>query len=280
MLRKKVQIFSAIVLNSSFLVEFKSLCLPVLNCHSCPLAIFACPIGIIGQFSALHLFPFLMVGILILFGALIGRLFCGWCCPFGLLQEMLYKIPSPKIHIARPLEKLKYLVLAGLVIVLPFFFGTHTPFFFCKLCPPATIQSALPWAIIRQELPDLIPGLIRMTLFLTIIILAIASLRAFCKILCPLGALMGMFNKFSLLFVTKNSTDCNHCKRCENDCPMGVTYDIASGTRSSECILCLECNKKCSAKRRLGIRTPCAGTVSIAFISRGNDQKNPFGHKI
>lgn len=256
-LRKKVQILSAIALNSSFFFEFKSLCLPVLNCHSCPLAIFACPIGIIGQFSALHLFPFLIVGILLFFGALIGRLFCGWCCPFGLLQELLYKIPSPKIPIARHFEKLKYLILGVLVIALPFFFGTNTSFFFCKLCPPATIQSALPWAIIRQELPELIPGLLRTTLLLAVIIFAIASLRAFCKILCPLGALMGMFNKFSLLFITKNNADCNRCKNCEQECTMRITYDnnnIANGRRSSECILCLECDKKCSASRRLGIQ--------------------------
>jgi polyferredoxin len=256
-LRKKVQILSAIALNSSFFFEFKSVCLPVLNCHSCPLAIFACPIGIIGQFSALHLFPFLIIGLLILFGALMGRLFCGWCCPLGLLQELLYKIPSPKIHISRHFEKLKYLILVVPVIMLPFFFGTNTPFFFCKLCPSATIQSALPWAIIRQELPELIPGLLRITFFLAIILIATASLRAFCKILCPLGALMGMFNKFSLLFVTKKDSDCNRCKSCESDCPRGLTNDhnhIAVGKRSSECILCLECNKKCSASRRLGIR--------------------------
>jgi ferredoxin-type protein NapH len=254
-LRKKVQIVSALALNSSFFFELKSLCLPVLNCHSCPLAIFACPIGMIGQFSALHLFPFLTMGLLLLLGALIGRFFCGWCCPFGLLQELLYKIPSPKITIARHVEKLKYLVLAVLVIALPFFLGTRTPLFFCKLCPPATIQSALPWAIIRREWPELIPGLLRMALFLSVILLATLSLRAFCKILCPLGALMGMFNKFSLLFVIKNDTGCNHCKYCEQECPMGITYDnhIANGKRSSECILCAECGRQCAAARRLGV---------------------------
>jgi len=253
-LRKKVQIVSALALNSSFIFELKSLCLPVLNCHSCPLAIFACPVGIIGQFSALHLFPFLTVGILFLFGAFIGRFFCGWCCPFGLLQDLLYKIPTPKVPIARQLGKLKYLVLAILVIALPFFFGTKTPLFFCKLCPPATIQSALPWAIIRRELPELIPGLLRATVLLAVMILVTVNLRAFCKMLCPLGALMGIFNKFSLLFIRNNDAGCNDCKKCEQECPMGISYDnhIAEGRRSSECILCAECGRDCSASRRLG----------------------------
>jgi len=255
-LRKKVQILSALALNSSFFFELKSLCLPVLNCHSCPLAIFACPIGVIGQFSALHLFPFLIVGILLLFGAFLGRFLCGWCCPFGLLQEVLYKIPAPKVHIAPHAEKLKYLVLAVLVIALPFFFGTNTPLFFCKLCPPATLQSALPWAIIRRELPELMPGLLlRATVLLAVVILAAVNLRAFCKMLCPLGALMGIFNKFSLLFIRENDTGCNDCRKCEQQCPMGIAHEshLANGRRSSDCILCAECGHECSASRRLGI---------------------------
>jgi len=257
MLRRKVQLISTVALNSSFFFEFKSFCLPVLNCHSCPLAIFACPIGVIGQFSALHMLPFFTLGIILLSGAAIGRLFCGWGCPLGLLQEFLYKIPSPKIRIARHCEKLKYFSLAVLVVALPFFFGTDTSFFFCKLCPSATIQSAIPWAIIRQELPELVPGLLRITFFLAVIMFAIANSRAFCKTLCPLGALMGLFNKFSLLCVTKKNADCSNCKNCEQACPMGIAYannTIVGGIKLSECIMCLECSKNCSASRKLGIR--------------------------
>jgi ferredoxin-type protein NapH len=135
--------------------------------------------------------------------------------------------------------------------------GTNTPLFFCKLCPSATIQSALPWAIIRRELPELIPGLLRMTLFLVVMILATANLRAFCKMLCPLGALIGIFNKFSFLFVIKNDTDCNNCRNCEQECPMEIAYDnhdTVNERRPSECVLCAECSRNCSASRRLGIR--------------------------
>jgi polyferredoxin len=197
----------------------------------------------------------LTLGALLLFGAFLGRFLCGWCCPFGLLQELLYKIPVPKIHIPRHVEKLKYLMLTVLVIALPFFFGTKTPLFFCKLCPPATIQSALPWAVIRRELPELIPGLLRATVLLAVLILATANLRAFCKTLCPLGALMGIFNKFSLLFIIRNDANCNDCKQCEQECPMEITWGdhIGNGRRPSDCILCAECSRKCSASRRLGI---------------------------
>jgi polyferredoxin len=256
-LRRKIQLVSAAALNSSFFLEFKSFCVPVLNCHSCPLAVFACPIGIIGQFSALHLIPFLTLGIILLFGSAIGRLFCGWGCPFGLLQELLYKIPSPKIAIAHQLEKLKYVVFALLVVALPFFFGIDASLFFCRLCPSATIQSALPWAIIRQELPELIPGLLRLIFFLAVIILAIVGLRVFCRTLCPLGAIMGVFGRFSLLCITRGEVDCSGCKNCEEACLMGITHNedtAVKDMRSSECILCLECTRNCTASRKMGIR--------------------------
>ena len=253
-LRRKIQIFSTLVLNSSFLFELKSFCVPVLNCHSCPLAILACPIGIIGQFSALHLFPFFIGGLLLLFGAAVGRMFCGWCCPFGLFQDLLYKVPFPKLSIPKHGEKLKYLILFGLVIVVPFFWGTTTPLFFCRLCPPATLQSAIPWIIINGKLPDITSTLIRFTVFLIVTLLLIANERAFCRVLCPLGALMGISNKFSLAFIRQDNKYCNNCKKCEDVCPMGVSMNsVARENRSAECILCLRCAQKCSASRRIKI---------------------------
>lgn len=253
-LRRKIQTFSTLVLNSSFLFELKSFCLPVLNCHSCPLAVLACPIGIIGQFSALHLFPFLIGGLLLFFAAVVGRLFCGWCCPFGLFQDLLYRIPFPKILIPKHFEKLKYLLLIGSVVIIPFFWGTTTPLFFCKFCPPATLQSAIPWAVINGKFSDMSSTIIRFTVFLIVTLLLIANERAFCRVLCPLGALMGIGNKFSLAFIHQNNKYCNNCKSCEDVCSMGVSMNaVSEGNRSAECILCLQCARKCSASRRIKI---------------------------
>ena len=78
--------------------ELKRVCVPGLNCYSCPGALGACPIGslqaVLGDRN--HWFSFYVVGFLLFFGAVLGRFVCGWLCPFGLAQDLLAKIPFPK----------------------------------------------------------------------------------------------------------------------------------------------------------------------------------------
>ena len=100
----------------------KYLCVPGLNCYSCPGAAGACPIGafqaVIG--SSKFRFSYYVTGILILLGVLLGRFICGFLCPFGWLQELLHKIPSPKLSTRRlkPLRYIKYAVLLIMVVLL------------------------------------------------------------------------------------------------------------------------------------------------------------------
>ena len=88
----------------------KYVCVPGLNCYSCPGAAGACPIGsfqaVVG--SSKFKFSYYITGILILIGVLLGRFICGFLCPFGWFQELLHKIPSPKIS-TRKLKPLRYL---------------------------------------------------------------------------------------------------------------------------------------------------------------------------
>ena len=78
----------------------KVACVPGLNCYSCPGAVGSCPIGslqaVIG--SKKFSISYYVFGIMILIGALLGRLVCGLLCPFGFVQDLLYKIQSFKIH--------------------------------------------------------------------------------------------------------------------------------------------------------------------------------------
>ena len=71
----------------------KSVCVPGLNCYSCPGAVGACPVGSLQTYLSGLKFkvPYYVVGILIFVGALIGRAVCGFLCPFGFLQDLLYK---------------------------------------------------------------------------------------------------------------------------------------------------------------------------------------------
>ena len=77
----------------------KTVCVPGLNCYSCPAASGACPIGafqaVVG--SSKFSFSYYVTGFLILLGVLLGRFICGFLCPFGWFQELLHKIPTKKL---------------------------------------------------------------------------------------------------------------------------------------------------------------------------------------
>jgi len=124
-------------------------CAPVFHCYACPLATFACPIGVLAQFSALHVFPFIAVGVLVLVGSAFGTLVCGWACPFGLLQDAAGKIPTPKFDLPRWTGYFRYVVLVGAVLAIPYFFGEHHPLFVCRFCPAGVLEAGVP-NIVKQ----------------------------------------------------------------------------------------------------------------------------------
>lgn len=125
-------------------LRLHNLCGPVFHCYACPLATFACPIGVLANFSALHLFPFMAVGLLVAVGAVFGSMVCGWACPFGLLQDLAAKVPTPKLDLPRWTGHLRYVVLVGTVLAVPFLFGESHPLFVCNFCPAGAIEGAVP----------------------------------------------------------------------------------------------------------------------------------------
>lgn len=243
-IRLKLQLAFAAILNIG-LFQWHFICFPVLNCHSCPISIFACPIGVMGQFAAMGVFPLAVIGIIALAGLLAGRILCGWVCPFGLVQELLYKVPYIKFSMPAWTRFIKYGVFAGLVVAVPIFFSPAFPLYFCRLCPVATVESALPWAVINGT-TDVTSLSIRLVILFAIIILAMGHKRFFCKVLCPLGACLSLFNRFAAVFPTRDS-NCVDCGACNKVCPM-ETKSARFGVyddRAEECISCLDCHKKC-----------------------------------
>ena len=151
--RRVTQFISLLVLHSSLLIgwQAKYICFPVLTCHSCPLYLFACPIGVLVHFSGYHVLPFIAIGTILLAGALLGRIFCGWLCPFGYVQDLLHKIPSRKFRMPEWTGYIKYVVLALMVFLLPFLLGELTIFSFCRICPVATLEVTTPALISRDR---------------------------------------------------------------------------------------------------------------------------------
>jgi len=228
----------------------KGVCVPGLNCYSCPGAVGACPMGALQSFLGARPFriPYYVVGLLVFFGALLGRAVCGFLCPMGWLQELLDLVPTRKrnrFRLDKPLRKLKYLVLAASVI-LPFFVA-RTPFF-CKYVCPSGTTAALFLAAADKTVRSMLGSLFswKLAVLIALILLSLFIFRPFCKYLCPLGALYGCFNRVALYRGSVTESACVHCGACAKVCRMGV--DPVKNINSAECIRCGDCVKTCPAK--------------------------------
>ena len=235
--------------------KLKNFCVPGLNCYSCPGAVGACPIGalqaVIGSWN--FKFAFYVAGFLMFTGALIGRFVCGFLCPFGLVQDLLHKIPFPKkiktFWGDKLLRKLKYVILAVFVILLPMFLvdvlGQGAPYF-CKLiCPAGTLEGGLPLVILNQSMRSAIGWLYawKNVLLAVTIFLSILIYRPFCKYICPLGAIYSVFNPISVFRYRVDKEKCIGCGVCSEVCKMQV--DPVKNANDLECIRCGACKKAC-----------------------------------
>lgn len=256
------------LLTNSYLIGFaqgkiyrgklKNLCVPGLNCYSCPGALGSCPIGamqaVIGSWN--FKFAFYVAGFLVFFGALMGRFACGWLCPFGLIQELLHKIPFPRKVRAVPgdklLRKLKYLILLVFVILLPMFLvdviGQGAPYFCKLLCPAGTLEGGIPLVLLNRSMRGAIGWLYawKNLLLAATVILSILVYRPFCKYICPLGAVYSVFNPVSVFRYRVDKEACISCGACAKACQMQV--DPVQNANHPECIRCGECKKACPVK--------------------------------
>ncbi len=256
------------VISNGFLVGFvsgriyqgnlKNICLPGMNCYSCPGALGSCPIGALqASFGGRGVnIPFYVIGFLVMVGAFSGRIICGFLCPFGLIQDLLFKIPFvKKIHTFKGdklLRKVKYIMLAVFVMLLPMFAvdftGLGQPYFCKYVCPVGSFEGGIPLVLLNEGLRASIGFLYfyKMTILVVILILSILIYRPFCKYICPLGAIYSFFNKVSLLKLKVDEKKCISCKKCSKTCGMNV--DPTKDSNHSECIRCMKCKNVCPTK--------------------------------
>lgn len=223
----------------------KMLCVPGLNCYSCPGAVASCPLGSFqtALVSSKYKAPYYMLGMLILFGIVLGRTVCGYLCPFGLLQELLWLLPGKKVQksrYTRALSWLKYVILAVFAVGIPLVFAMPG---FCKyICPAGTLEGGLPLTAMNERLRRLTGGLFVWKVFLLAVILlsAVFVFRSFCRFLCPLGAFYSFFHKTACVVMRVDEEGCMGCQACISRCPMDVKH---VGDR--ECIYCGKCAREC-----------------------------------
>jgi len=262
--RPLTQALSALILNlnvpgffkgSIYQGSLKGVCVPVLNCYSCPGALGACPIGSLqASFAAIGgKVAYYVLGMLVLFGATLGRFFCGWICPFGWVQHLLHKVPVKKLTIPKKTDRilryLKYAILIVMVIGLPLLLRNQMDMsnpYFCKyVCPAGILEGGIPLALANASVRASLGGLFiwKLSLMLLILAAAVVIYRPFCKYICPLGAFYGLFAKFSLYRYAVDAHACVNCGACSRACGMGV--DPVKQPNSAECIRCGDCKYAC-----------------------------------
>ncbi len=323
--RKIIQLYTALLFNANlkgfvkgsiYQGNTKMACIPGLNCYSCPGAVGACPLGSLqGSFSADKSTIFYVGGILLLYCILFGRMICGWLCPFGLIQELLYKIKTPKLkknRFTKVLSYIKYVILVIFVFIVPIAYAFRdTPFpAFCKyICPAGTLEGGL--SLLANKVNDSYFSMLgpiftwKFLLLVSIIVACIFIFRMFCRFICPLGALYGLFNKISFFGIKLDSNKCVNCNLCKNKCKMDISY---VGDR--ECISCGECIDVCPTNAIVwkGIKSPknqipaddmqthkktrtitriisavlmiCVITISIGYFWIDNSNKISYGTEV
>ena len=157
--RRLIQLYAFLLYNANikgiirgelYTGDTKYMCVPGLNCYSCPGAVGACPLGALQNALASSgtRAPYYIIGILVLFGLLFARTICGFLCPVGMGQELLYKIRTPKLkksRVTRILSYLKYVILLVFVGIIPLMYAQQSVPLpsFCKFICPAGMQITL-----------------------------------------------------------------------------------------------------------------------------------------
>jgi len=236
--------------------RLKGFCAPGLNCYSCPAAAFSCPIGSLQNFfrGAKQSLSWFVAGFLISVGALFGRFVCGFACPMGFIQDLLYKIPVPKIRVRlRYLSYLKYVTLVLFVLILPLavrdFLTLLGDPWFCKyICPSGTVFGALPLVAANDYLRGMLGALFvqKTAITLALVIAALFVSRFFCRVLCPLGAIYALFNRISFVRINFRENACSGCGECNRHCELKL--EPVKEANHPDCVRCGKCVRSCGEK--------------------------------
>ncbi|MHA2106712.1 MAG: 4Fe-4S binding protein [Candidatus Hodarchaeales archaeon] len=278
LLRIFVQFIMFLLMNLSFfLIGATWLVLPVVM----PKSIFTTSEGafdLLQRMLTTAIIPLVPLALFFIIGAVFGRMFCSWGCPFGLFQDIIGFLTS-KINKYEPTKdsndsyrQIGEFITGGTVLVAVVIgigvglgdaeqirasFGVFSEQPWTALSPATFLFTVIPllfyWGGIESffNLNTLgqidIFFWIRFIIFAGGLILIIYVPRGWCRWFCPVGIIMGQIGKNSMIGVGRNITKCTHCGICEDVCPMGVRIlsHPPEKVRSEHCTLCLDCVAAC-----------------------------------
>lgn len=203
----------------------------------------------------IHFSDLILFGAAVLLVLLLGSAFCGWICPFGAIQEWLYRLRAKlvpwKITIPQRVDRVlrygRYVVLALIL------FATYSAgeMIFGDYCP---WRAA--WELGSEEIA--IGGAIVLGL---VVVGGLLVERAWCLYACPLGAVLGVANKLTPVKLRRTDSACKACGICNKRCPLNINVDSVAAVTDTTCNRCLECVDSCPKDEALDVK---AGRRRIA----------------
>lgn len=232
--------------------------------------VFACPINREGTiegacYNLSHLKEFFsyssiiqilkFFAVVLAFIIIFGRMLCGFLCPFGLVQDFIYKIREAfKIKSIRFGEKntpMMKVIKWGFLFI---FFGVGLfEIDFCEICPVVAFTPAIAGAVTTLK--------VSLIVAIVAIVGSFFKRRFWCNV-CPIGLFMGLFHRFSFFKLKKDCQACTECGACYEACPMEIksiyTERQKSDITTTNCLFCSECVKVCPENK----------AISIAFLNK------------
>lgn len=220
-----------------------------------------------GQWDMVHPAGLTIFLAVLVMAFLFRKGFCAYICPVGFFANLLDRTGRklklslvPVKWVDYPLISLKYLGLG--------FFG-YTVFLAMDI---RSIQSFLsaPYNMVADAkmlafFTD--PSAFSLMIILVLVVFSLVVRTAWCRYLCPYGALLGLFSWLSPTAVSRDEAKCINCGKCTRGCPGGIAVEVKKTVRTPECIGCMECVGNCPVDNCLTVKA--TGGIRIPWLAIG-----------